>query len=149
MPEETVPASPAPQEPVFKSKIKALPVAVDHTLTELRFYFGADHFKLKAKSKITGKDYELAKLCRVGSEQEEREISLNFAALAIAMPDLLTAAKMLRAASTDEQTNAFFDAALARATRLTPTEGEVSPTMAKIAAQAKTIGDIADEMMGG
>lgn len=148
MSESSAAPSPAPQ-PIYKSKIKALPVAVDHTLTELRFYFGADHFKLKAKHKVTGKDYELAKLCRVGADTDEREVSLNFAALAIAMPDLLTAAKMLRAASTDEQTNAFFDDALARATRLKPTEGEVSPTMAKIAAQAKTIKDISHELMEG
>lgn len=112
------------------TRIKAVPGGVDHRTTDYRFYLGSAHLKLMAIDRPTGVQLEVAKLCPVTAPALDRELAMNFAALACAAPRALAVLEALAAESTNPVLKAEAQAVLAQATRQTPTDGLVSPIVA-------------------
>lgn len=63
---------------------------------DIRFYVGCEELKIKSVDKATGASFTSAYLCpTVGGDPIKNEMALDFAALAVAAPELLRSVKAL------------------------------------------------------
>lgn len=104
----------------------------------IQFYVGQDALKIKSVDKFSGAGFTVAYLrpTFVDKDPIKRELALDFAALAVAAPKLLAAAKKALEECVDLIATPAGEAlsqAIAEARREVPTQGVVSPDLAAMA----------------